>query len=72
MDIKPSKPYYYRMDNLHVKLRVWRKRKKLNQAQVAEMIGAGVRSVNRWESEGLPKNNQSLRNIIVELINNRL
>jgi len=60
------------MDNLHVKLRVWRKRKKLTQAQVAEMIGASMRSVVRWESQGLPENNQPLTNTIIELVNNRL
>ena len=60
------------MKNLHVKLRVWRKKNNLSQIQLAEMIGAGHRSVCRWESEGIPKTNKPLQNVLIALIKGTL
>lgn len=35
--------------------RVWRKQNKLNQSQIAEILGTTYETISNWERKGFPK-----------------
>jgi DNA-binding transcriptional regulator YiaG len=58
------------MNITNIEFRLWRKKNKLTQAQVADYLGCTTRTINNWECKGFPKQRNAIQSQMVEALVN--